>query len=72
MPRSIRPIQHISDTKMFPLVVKPAAAIRAVREQSYRLVCLNDNVHIRNYARVMEDLGAAFESILPEKSSFER
>lgn len=60
-----------TDTKMFPLVVKPGAAIKAVREQAYRLVCLNDNVHIRNYARVMEELKEAFETILPEKSSFE-
>ncbi len=66
------PYNTYTDTKMFPLVVKPGAAIRAVREQSHRLVCLNDNVHIRNYARVMEELEAAFESILPEKSSFER
>jgi hypothetical protein len=66
------PYNTYRDTKMFPLVIKPDAAIRAVGEQSYRLVCLNDNVHIRNYAQVMADLAAAFESILPEKSSFER
>lgn len=65
------PYNTYVDTKMFPLVVKPGAAIRAVREQSYRLVCLNDNVHIRNYEQVMASLGEAFESILPEKSSFE-
>jgi hypothetical protein len=56
---------------MFPLVLKSKKAIRAVKEQSYKLVCLNDNVHIRNYDKVLGELKAAFESILPEKSGFE-
>ncbi len=60
-----------SDTKMFPLVLKSGKAIKAVREQSYKLVCLNDNVHIRNYDKVLGELKAAFDSILPEKSGFE-
>ncbi len=65
------PYNTYKDTKMFPLVTMPGAAIKAVREQTYKLVCLNDNVHIRNYAQVMADLESAFASILPEKSSFE-
>ncbi len=56
---------------MFPLVLKSGKAIKAVREQSYKLVCLNDNVHIRNYDKVLGELKAAFDSILPEKSGFE-
>ena len=60
-----------NDTKMFPLVIKPKQAVAAVKNQSYKLVCLNDNVHIRNYTQVMENIKNAFESILPEKSSFE-
>ena len=39
--------------------------------QAYSLICLNDNVHIRNYDIVMQNLHDAFQSILPEKSSFE-
>ncbi|MEA4975335.1 MAG: Stealth CR1 domain-containing protein [Paludibacter sp.] len=65
------PYNTYGDTKMFPLVLKSKKAIRAVREQSYKLVCLNDNVHIRNYDKVLGELKAAFESILPEKSGFE-
>ena len=61
-----------SDTKMFPLMIRPRQAVRAIRKQSYSLVCLNDNVHIKNYAQVMENIKDAFEHILPEKSSFER
>ena len=56
---------------MFPLMVKPKQAVKAIREQKYKLVCINDSVHIRNYDKVMQELQDAFESILPEKSSFE-
>ena len=69
---NFEPYNTYRDTKMFPLMVKSRKAIKAIYGQSYSLVCLNDNVHIRNYEAVMGELKAAFESILPEKSSFER
>ena len=65
------PYNTYSDTKMFPLMIKPKQAVKAVRNQSYKLVCLNDNIHIRNYNQVMENIREAFEHILPEKSSYE-
>lgn len=65
------PYNTYRDTKMFPLMVRPKQAIRAIRQQKYSLVCLNDNKNIRNYHQLMEQLKDAFESILPEKSSFE-
>lgn len=68
---NFEPYNTYRDTKMFPLMIKPKQAARAIREQTYSLVCLNDNVHIRHYAQVMENIRNAFESILPEKSSFE-
>lgn len=68
---NFEPYNTYSDTKMFPLMVRPRQAVRAIYNQSYSLICLNDNVHIRNYDRVMADIRAAFESILPEKSGFE-
>jgi hypothetical protein len=68
---SFHPYNTYTDTRMFPLVLRSTEAIKALREQSYKLVCLNDNVHIRSYDRVMGDLEAAFETILPDKSSFE-
>lgn len=68
---NFEPYNTYSDTKMFPLMVKPKQAIKAIYNQSYTLICLNDNVHIRNYAQVMGNIKNAFESILPEKSSFE-
>lgn len=69
---NFEPYNTYSDTKMFPLMLRPRQAVRAIYNQSYSLICLNDNVHIRNYDRVMADIRAAFESILPEKSGFER
>ena len=65
------PYNTYNDTKMFPLMIKSKKAIKAIYEQSYSLICLNDNVHIRNYDEVMHNLHEAFQSILPEKSSFE-
>lgn len=66
------PYNTYADTKMFPLMVRPRQAARAIRRQSYSLVCLNDNVHIRDYDRVMSDIRDAFRHILPEKSGFEK
>jgi len=69
---NFEPYNTYKDTKMFALMIKAKKAIAAVRNQSYKLVCLNDNVNIRNYQQVMSDLAASFASILPEKSSFEK
>lgn len=66
------PYNTYIDTKMFPLIIKSQQAIKAIEKQSYKLVCINDNEHIRNYERVMQGIEKAFESILPDKSSFEK
>jgi hypothetical protein len=69
---NFEPYNTYDDTKMFPLLFKSKQAVEAIRNQSYKLVCINDNIHVRNYAQVMENIKNAFESILPEKSSFEK
>lgn len=66
-----KPYNTYQNTKMFPLVLKSKQAVKAIREQSYALICLNDHVLIRNYEEVMETIEKSFESILPEKSAFE-
>ena len=66
------PYNTYQDTKMFPLMLRSKGAIKAVREQSHALVCLNDSIHIRNYHQTMESLKTSFESILPNKSAFEK
>ena len=68
---NFEPYNTYRDTKMFPLMIRPKQAVSAIYHQSYSLICLNDNVHIRHYAQVMENIRSAFEHILPEKSSFE-
>lgn len=65
------PINTYNDTKMFPLLMRSRQAIKAIRDQSYTLVCINDNENIRNYNQVMEELDKAFNHVLPHKSSFE-
>lgn len=68
---NFEPYNTYADTKMFPLMLRPRQAAEAIRRQSYALVCLNDNKHIRDYDRVMSAIDDAFRSILPDKSSFE-
>lgn len=65
------PYNTYSDTKMFPLMIKSKKAIQAIRNQTHSLICLNDNIHIRNYDLVMQNIKEAFLSILPTKSTFE-
>lgn len=65
------PINTYEDTKMFPLMIRANQAARAIRGQKYNLICLNDNVHIRSYDKVMQNIKQAFETILPGKSNFE-
>lgn len=65
------PYNTYENTKMFPLMVRPKQAVEAIRSQSYKLICLNDNVNIRNYDLVIKNIREAFESILPDKSGFE-
>lgn len=65
------PLNTYIDTKMFPLMICPKQAIKAIYGRSYTLICLNDNVHIHNYDQIMDEIRNAFQHILPEKSSFE-
>ena len=66
------PYNTYQDTKMFPLVFRAKQAVKAIREQSYKLVCVNDSEHIINYDKTMQAVEDAFNHILPEKSTFER
>lgn len=68
---NFEPYNTYKDTKMFPLMIRSKQAIEAISNQSYSLICLNDNIHISNYDMVMENIRNAFQQILPDKSSFE-
>ena len=45
--------------------------MQAIHHDKQHKSSLNDNVHIHHYDEVMESLKESFQSILPEKSSFE-
>lgn len=68
---NFEPYNTYRDTKMFPLFIKSEQAVKAISEQKYSLVCLNDHKGIKEYDKVMENLKNAFHKILPEKSGFE-
>lgn len=68
---NFHPYNTYKDTKMFPLLLRPKQAGQAIYRQSYTLICLNDNIHIRNYDRVIQNIRQAFQHILPRKSTFE-
>lgn len=69
---NFHPYNTYCDTKMFPLMIRPRQAVEAIYGQSYTLICLNDNVHIRKYDMVIGNIRNAFKHILPDKSSFEK
>ncbi|MDR2804454.1 MAG: Stealth CR1 domain-containing protein, partial [Dysgonamonadaceae bacterium] len=48
------PYNTYCDTKMFPLALRAAGAVKAIRDQSYSLICLNDSIHIRNVENTMK------------------
>ena len=69
---NFEPYNTYCDTKMFPLMVRPKQAVKAIYNQEYSLVCINDNVHIKKWDELMGKLEVAFNHILPDKSSFEK
>lgn len=66
------PYNTYSDTKMYPLLIKSKQAIDGIRTQKFKLVCINDNVHILQYEQTIRKIKEAFNSILPDKSTFEK
>ena len=47
-------------------------AVDTIRNQKFRMVCLNDTRDDIDFDRAKQELIQAFDTILPEKSSFER
>ena len=43
-----------------------------IKKQKMKMICVNDMVSNKNYERIKQELIEAFETILPEKSSFEK
>lgn len=49
-----------------------ASVCDIIQNQRYKMVCINDSSNIKNFEKCRDEIIAAFESILPEKSSFEK
>jgi hypothetical protein len=49
-----------------------AGIAETIERQRYAMICLNDNGAIRDFDALKAKLNAAFETILPEKCSYER
>ncbi len=61
------------DAKLMQLSEENMESIeKTVRERRYSMICLNDNGDIRDFDLLKARLNAAFETILPEKCSYER
>lgn len=62
----------IGDTKNDVISDAKAAGIaRYIATQRYRLFCINDSNDIADFEKTKNTINAAFEKILPDKSSFE-
>jgi hypothetical protein len=60
--------------KYYSIADENSLLLRDIREQRCKLICLNDdyNTPITKFEKVRDDIVSAFESILPQKSSFEK
>lgn len=47
-------------------------AYDAIREQKYKMICLNDSVDDKDFEMIKNEINMCFESILPNKSNFEK
>jgi len=45
--------------------------VETIKSQKYKQICMNDNRDIKDFEVKKKAIQDAFESILPEKSSFE-
>src|SRR5699024_8520881 len=63
--------RNINDGKNFMLSNDNDMALFAIKNQKYKLICLNDTVNITEFDRVKREIQEAFNVILFDKSSFE-
>ena len=66
------PINLYKHSLCFLLKNSDSEASEAVRQQKFKIVCLNDNSLIQDFEKIKKDLQDAFDAILPQKSSFEK
>ncbi len=64
--------RKINFSHYFELSNQNDRLVKAIKKQKYHLICLNDSNPDINYLKVQKEIKDAFDSILPEKSSFEK
>ena len=64
--------QSLHVGKFFTIGKDDDAIDTALRKQQYKMICMNDDSRICRFEEEKQKLIAAFEAILPEKSSFEK
>lgn len=57
--------------KNFMLSDNNKDAVKAIEEQKFKLICLNDTVNIKNFEKQKDLIKHAFNNILPEQSAYE-
>ena len=58
--------------KLFDLKDDTQEIVNIIRNQKYKSICINDNNKIKNIIKIKQDINEAFETILPNKSNFEK
>lgn len=61
----------VKDGKNFMLTNHNEEALRSIKNQKYKMICLNDTVKITEFEKVKNEIINSFEGILDEKSDFE-
>ena len=69
---SPRPVRYGHYFRICDDKKKNSAIYRAIRYHKYKMICINDKVSNEKFEKVEAELRAAFEKVLPEKSSFEK
>lgn len=63
--------RDISDGKNFMLEDDSREALKAIENQKYKLLCLNDTIDILDFDGLKKNIQESFNSILPTKSMYE-
>lgn len=63
--------RNFHDGKVFMLKDNNKEAIKAIKKQKYKMICLNDTVDISDFEEQKKEIKFAFQKLLPNKSDFE-
>lgn len=64
--------RNVNFSHYFELTNKNDTILKAIKKQKYHIICMNDSTPEIEFEKVQKEILAAFESVLPEKSSFEK